>query len=176
MGEKTKDTLPTGRDIFQASDSGAGDRPFIPRLRSDAPLRRPPRSLEEFRANEGRETRKRRLKELWAQLPVLHTNRPPRAVADTSLDSESAQRLVKQYENELLRKCGGHTSSTSTMTGIGWKEFVHYAEAKEQGACSHRFDNVIVLTVRRALASFPRRTGFGRQRTSRRAGADSCSG
>lgn len=38
------------------------------------------------------------------------------------------------YENELLRKCGGHSSSTSPMGGIEWKEFKSYAMAKETGA------------------------------------------
>jgi hypothetical protein len=38
------------------------------------------------------------------------------------------------YEKELLRKCGGHSSSTSPMGGIPWKEFKAYAIAKETGA------------------------------------------
>ncbi|KAJ7507892.1 mitochondrial carrier [Mycena galericulata] len=132
MGEPDKDQTQTGREIFDASDSGAEPRPSIPRLRSDPSPRRPPGTLAEFRAEEGRENRKRRLKELWKQLPVLHSNRSPDATVDTTgLTPEAAQRLITMYEKELLRKCGGHSSSTSPMGGIGWKEFREYAEAKE---------------------------------------------
>ncbi|KAJ7498844.1 mitochondrial carrier [Mycena latifolia] len=135
MGQQDKNTPQTGREIFEASDSGAEDRPFIPRLRSDPHPRRPPRTLSEFREEEGRDSRKRRLKELWKQLPVVHhgsTNRSPDAAVDNAgLTPEAAQRLITMYEKELLRKCGGHSSSTSPMSGIGWKEFKEYAEAKE---------------------------------------------
>ncbi|KAJ7180124.1 mitochondrial carrier [Mycena crocata] len=132
MGEQDKDQNQTGREIFDASDSGAEDRPFIPKLRSDPLPRRPPRSLSEFREQEGRENRKRRLKELWKQLPVIHHgSRTPGALDDAGITPETAQRLITMYEKELLRKCGGHSSSTSPMGGIGWKEFKEYAEAKE---------------------------------------------
>ncbi|KAJ7095453.1 mitochondrial carrier [Mycena belliarum] len=135
MGQQDKDTPPTAREIFEASDSGAADRPYIPRLPSDTLPRRPPRTLVEFREAEGRENRKRRLKELWQQLPVLHHgNFEPSTHAEganAGLTPEAAQRLINMYEKELLRKCGGHSSSTSPMGGIGWKEFKQYAEAKE---------------------------------------------
>ncbi|KAJ7638879.1 mitochondrial carrier [Roridomyces roridus] len=126
MGESSKDTIKTGRKIFQDSDSGPEDRPLISRLRSDTP-----RTFDEFKASEGRDVRKRRLKELWAQLAVLHANRtPPAQTIDSGLDLESAQRLSQMYEQELVRKCGG--PSSSTMTGIGWKEFVSFAKEKEK--------------------------------------------
>jgi solute carrier family 25 phosphate transporter 23/24/25/41 len=139
MGEQDKEQNQTGREIFEASDSGAEDRPFIPKLRSDPLPLRPPRTLLEFREQEGEANRKRRLKELWQQLPVLHrdsTNRPVVAVdnANSGLTPEAAQRLITMYEKELLRKCGGHSSSTSPMGGIPWKEFKAYAIAKETGA------------------------------------------
>ncbi|KAJ7700148.1 mitochondrial carrier domain-containing protein [Mycena rosella] len=121
MGEQDKDTPQTGREIFEASDSGAEDRPFIPKLRSDTLPRRPPRTLSEFREEEGRDNRKARLKALWKQLPVLHHDAAKQA----------AQRLITMYDKELLRKCGGHSSSTSPMGRIPWKEFREYAEAKE---------------------------------------------
>jgi solute carrier family 25 phosphate transporter 23/24/25/41 len=141
MGED-KDQPQTGREIFEDSDSGAGDRPFIPTLRSDksagSRVGRPPRTLSAFREAEGREARKRRLKELWKQLPVLHQGTVKRSadgtVDDAGLTPEAAQRLITMYEKELLRKCGGHSSATSPMGGIGWKEFREYAEAKETGA------------------------------------------
>ncbi|KAJ6539412.1 mitochondrial carrier [Mycena capillaripes] len=138
MGEKDKEQKQTGREIFDASDSGAEDRPFVPRLRSDPLPRRPPRSLSEFREEEGRENRKRRLKELWKQLPVLlhdSTKNSPatddKATSNAGLTPVAAQRLITMYDNELLRRCGGHSSSTSPMGGIPWKEFREYAEAKE---------------------------------------------
>ncbi|KAJ7908292.1 mitochondrial carrier [Mycena leptocephala] len=136
MGEQDKEQNQTGREIFEASDSGAEDRPFIPKLRSDPLPLRPPRTLLEFREQEGEANRKRRLKELWQQLPVLHrdsTNKPLAAVdnASSGLTPEAAQRLITMYEKELLRKCGGHSSSTSPMGGIPWKEFKAYAIAKE---------------------------------------------
>ncbi|KAF8195817.1 mitochondrial carrier [Mycena galopus ATCC 62051] len=131
MGEPDKQT---GKEIFDNSDSGAEDRPFIPKLRSDPFPKRPPRSLEEFRNDEGQENRKRRLKELWRQLhdstkkilPAVDSVQP-----NVGLTPEAAQRLITMYEKELLRKCGGHSSSTSPISGIEWKEFKEYAVAKE---------------------------------------------
>ncbi|KAJ6539946.1 mitochondrial carrier [Mycena sp. CBHHK59/15] len=137
MGQQDKDHTQSGREIFEASDSGTEDRPFIPKLRSDSSPRRPSRSLSEFRAEEGREYRKQRLQELWKQLPVLHHGSSSSkkssnvAVDNAGLTPETAQRLINMYEDELLRKCGGHGSSTSPMGGIGWNEFREYAEAKE---------------------------------------------
>ncbi|KAK7061787.1 mitochondrial carrier protein [Favolaschia claudopus] len=125
----------TGREIFEGSDSGAENRPFIPKLRSDPIPQRLPRTLEEFRQDEGRDNRKRRLKELWRQLhdstkraiPALDNAGP-----NAGLTPEVAQRLINMYEKELLRKCGGHNSSTSPMAGIEWKDFKEYATAKEE--------------------------------------------
>ncbi|KAJ7283581.1 mitochondrial carrier [Mycena rebaudengoi] len=135
MGQQDKDDIQSGREIFDGSDSGTEERPFIPRLRSDSLPQRPPRSLSEFREAEGRDNRKRRLQQLWKQLPTLQriSGRPsPDATADSAgLTPEAAQRLVAMYDAELLRKCGGHSSSTSPMRGIGWKQFREYAEAKE---------------------------------------------
>ncbi|KAJ7228593.1 mitochondrial carrier [Mycena pura] len=138
MGEQGKDQPQTRREIFEASDSGsAEERPFIPRLRSDPTPRRPPRTLAQFREQEGRENRKRRLQALWMQLPVLYPaagsaiQAPDTTADNVELAPEAAQRLIAMYETELLRKCGGHSSSTSPMSGIEWKEFSKYAEAKE---------------------------------------------
>jgi hypothetical protein len=50
MGEQDKEQAQTGREIFDATDSGAEDRPFIPKLRSDTLPKRVPRTLEEFRS------------------------------------------------------------------------------------------------------------------------------
>ncbi|KAF7292381.1 Mitochondrial carrier protein [Mycena chlorophos] len=124
----------TGREIFEATASGAEKQPFIPLLRSDPRPQPPPRSLEEFRRQEGRANRKRRLEALWEQLPKLY--HWPVADADdasgsNTLSPEAAKQLLELYEGELLKRCGGHTSGTSPMAGITWKEFRDYAEAKE---------------------------------------------
>ncbi|KAJ7179072.1 mitochondrial carrier [Mycena filopes] len=137
MGEgkdEDKDQSQTGRELFDASDSGAEERPFLPKLRSDPLPRKPPRTLAEFRSREGRDNRKQRLQQVYQQLPTLvtHREKPQNASTDDAgLTPEAAQRLITMYEKELLRKCGGHSSSTSPMGGIGWKEFKEYAEAKE---------------------------------------------
>jgi solute carrier family 25 phosphate transporter 23/24/25/41 len=135
--EKDDIPEPSGRKIFENSLSGAQDRPFIPRLRFDSNYEPLPRTLEEFRSREGRENRKRRLRDLWHQLNHhgLYVNAsakgtPFRGTA-TSLTPEKAVRLMTIYENELLGRCGGYLSDT--VGHIGWRAFVRYAEAKEAG-------------------------------------------
>lgn len=130
----TKDSR---RLVYDGSISGAQDRPYIPHLRSDAPSYHPlPRSLAEFRAQEGREYRKARLRALWKQLLVaIDSDAVEDAGSDapmypvgssTKLTSESARQMRKTYERELMGRCksSGH---------IGWKEFKKYAEDKEAG-------------------------------------------
>ncbi|OJA18971.1 hypothetical protein AZE42_00332 [Rhizopogon vesiculosus] len=127
---------PTGHDLYESCLSGAQDRPFIPRLRSDPPPFHPlPHSLLEFREQEGKEDRERRLLELWKRLPnssyhesevagsrICHAGEP--------LTVQKAEEMRKVYEDELLRKCGGHTMN-ERPSHIRWSEFRRYAEAKE---------------------------------------------
>jgi solute carrier family 25 phosphate transporter 23/24/25/41 len=138
--EKDDIPEPSGRKIFEDSLSGTQDRPFIPRLRFDSNLTYQPlpRTLEEFRSREGRENRKRRLRDLWHQLSNLnhhglHANASaegtPFGGTATSLTPEKAVSLMTIYENELLGRCGGYMSDTV----LGWRAFVRYAEAKEAG-------------------------------------------
>lgn len=133
----TKDTR---RLVYDGSISGAQDRPHIPHLRSDpSPYHPLPRSLAEFRAQEGREYRKARLRALWKQLraaidsdAVEHagSGAPAHPVgvggSSTALTPESARQMRKTYERELMGRCksSGH---------IEWKEFKKYAEDKEAG-------------------------------------------
>ena len=134
---------PRGRQIFEASLSGAQDRPLIPRLRSDDdPTHHPPpRSLEDFRRQEGREERKKRLRELWYQLPEPNHYGLDYSAAsakvipptDDALTAEKALWLKTMYDNELLGRCESRTVGTSPLSRVGWKEFVKYAEAKEAG-------------------------------------------
>ncbi|KIM90874.1 hypothetical protein PILCRDRAFT_1116 [Piloderma croceum F 1598] len=127
---------PSGRDIFDTTFAGAQDRPFVPRIRSDpSPYHPLPKSLVEFRDQEGREERKRRLRLLWKHLPrpenhVPNTGKAMSATDRASLTSEKAEALKLIYENELLGTCGGHVSSNATSP-VDWKEFKNYAEAKE---------------------------------------------
>lgn len=125
----------SGRDIYNASLSGAQDRPLIPRLRSDPTHPGFPHTLQEFRESEGRENRKRRLQVLWKRLTIsphhdhdFHMNSSD--IADTDkLTQENAESLKMMYDNELL----GHCGHSATLSQIGWKEFKEYAEAKEIG-------------------------------------------
>jgi solute carrier family 25 phosphate transporter 23/24/25/41 len=134
---------PGGREIYAATLSGAQNRPFIPRLRSDSTPYHPlPKTLQEFRQAEGRAYRKRRLQELWKQLPKsghhgLHREASAKTVgmADhVGLTPERAEALKTMYEDELLGHCGGHTSAAGSPPGqIGWTAFKQYAQAKEAG-------------------------------------------
>lgn len=125
------------RLIYDGSISGAQDRPYIPHLRSDEPSYHPlPRSLAEFRAQEGREYRKARLRALWKRLLVVlesdavedaDSNMATYPVgSSTALTPETARQMRRTYERELMGRCksSGH---------IGWKEFKKYAEEKEAG-------------------------------------------
>ena len=130
------------RLVYDGSISGAQDRPDIPHLRSrPSPSYHPlPRSLAEFRAQEGREYRKARLRALWKQLQAAidsdavkdagsdapQPTYPVGAGSSTALTPESARQMRKTYERELMGRCksSGH---------IGLKEFKKYAEDKEAG-------------------------------------------
>lgn len=129
---------PTGREIYEACLSGIRDRPFIPRLRSDPlPYHPTPHSLLEFREQEGKENRERRLHDLWRRLPKTHFQGSEAAATlgvslGELLTPEMAENMRRVYEDELLRRCGGHISS-QTPTHIPWPDFRGYAEAKEAG-------------------------------------------
>lgn len=139
----TTSQRPSRRDIFEASFTGAQDRPWLPRLRSDPPAYHPvPHNLSEFRTLEGEEARQRRLRRLWSSLLKKpknnHDDSEDEAVArqyavndDDSLTAESAKRLQEMYHDELFNRCRGEGF---LHRNIGWKEFEKYAEAKEAGA------------------------------------------
>ena len=129
---------PTGHDLYELCLSGAQDRPFIPRLRSDpSPFHPLPRNLLDFRNQEGKEERERHLYELWKRLPnsSYHGSDMAGSItfpADEPLTAHKAELMKKVYEDELLRKCGGHTIHEHS-SHIRWTEFRRYAEAKEAG-------------------------------------------
>ncbi|KIK94699.1 hypothetical protein PAXRUDRAFT_11892 [Paxillus rubicundulus Ve08.2h10] len=126
----------SGREIYEACFLGAQDRPFIPRLRSDSLPHQPiPHSLLEFRGQEGKEARERRLYDLWKCLPnsAFHGSETAATrgiLPGEALTPEKAQVMRTIYEDELLGRCGGHISS-ERPTHIRWPEFRSYAEAKE---------------------------------------------
>lgn len=142
------ESSPSKRKLFDAVLSGAQDSPpTIPLLRRDPrpnyiPL---PHSLEEFRRQEGRDARKKRLRALWEKLP--NPNQLEAGSDDSiipvgdyaSLTPERAARLKQMYESELLVRCGPGDSAASLPT---WQEFNYYAEAKEVGGYS-RFNNTL---------------------------------
>ncbi|TFK55973.1 mitochondrial carrier [Heliocybe sulcata] len=129
---------PSKREIYEASLSGAQERPYIPRLRSDPPAYHPlPHSLLEFRQQEGAEERERWLRELWRRLPKQRQgniddeaiSRAIPVMDDTSLTRERAKKLQEMYEDELVGSC--NSSGLGLTRHIGWREFKRYAEQKE---------------------------------------------
>lgn len=126
---------PHKRDIFEGSYSGAQERPYIPRLRSDPnPYRPLPHSLEEYRYEEGIEARENRLRKLWRKATTVDTSSPsidrttsneesrslavdrrtapyviistPASTADKDiLSRESARALSKDYVDEIKVWC-----------------------------------------------------------------------
>lgn len=143
-----KQERPEGRDIYEASLSGAQDRPFIPRLRSDpSPYRPLARSLDDFRKEEGLEERERRLHDIWLSVTHSHSHSHPRlplfvspfsnttastapAAKDGMLTPERADELTKMYQEELLRQCA---EEGMTFGPVTWKDFRRYAGEKEEG-------------------------------------------
>ena len=135
---------PSGRQVFEASLSGAQARPFIPRLRSDPPAYQPvPHNLLEFREHEGKDVRERRLRRLWISLPknqkLNHDESGDQEIAEQyrvedehSLTKERAERLQEMYQDELLLRFRKHTAGF-LHRNITWKEFEKYADAKESG-------------------------------------------
>jgi solute carrier family 25 (mitochondrial phosphate transporter), member 23/24/25/41 len=166
MAQRHTTPRSSGRDIYNASLSGALDRPLIPRLRSDPIYHTFPHTLQEFRDWEGRENRKRRLQVLWKRLSIPpHDDREfhmsTSDTADTDrLMRDKAESLKLMYDNELLGRCG----HSSALNQIGWKEFKEYAEAKEVGESSWILSSLLCLeypSVTRTMVHLPRRTRLG---------------
>ncbi|TRM67766.1 mitochondrial carrier domain-containing protein [Schizophyllum amplum] len=129
-GATSQDPSPhTRRQAYDSTMSGAQRPPYLPPLRSDQQIYRPlPHTLEEFRQQEGKPWRKKRLQDLYHRLlqspPEANHDAPDgQPVDEQSWTPERAQRLKSKYDAELYRRCGGH---------IGWRAFKEYAESKEE--------------------------------------------
>lgn len=156
---------PSSREIFEASYSGAQSRPFIPRLRSDPPPYHPlPNNLVEFREQEGQSRREQRLREVWLRLPKRrnHDDADDEEIArkypvrkDGVLTRESAKELEEMYEDELVGRCGGHTSGFRRRS-IGWREFREYAAQKEAGMSLplSRYIAVLITGLRQSCGGY----------------------
>ena len=124
------------REVFDTTLSGEQEGPFIPPLKSDPqPHLLAPHSLREFREQEGRQVREERLRELWKKLPRNEYHASDTATSDTfaeeeKLTLERAREMKREYEGELMTRCGGLVSNGSSKA-IAWPEFKKYAEAKE---------------------------------------------
>ena len=164
MGVSDDSDRPSAREIFDETLAGARPQPFLPRLRSDpSPYEPIPHSLREFRAQEGTETRRTRLRALWAALPETyeshgapseqqpshaHNHRSEGAGADEAtthaypvrrdgdLTAEGARRLDAMYADELLQRCTGGHGRGSFARRVSWPEFERYADKKEAGEFS----------------------------------------
>lgn len=165
---------PPGREIFEATITGAQPRPFIPRLRSDPPVYETyhplPQSLAEFREREGRAERKKLLYQMWKELPHPEHYVPSAEKASLSgrakLTPMKAEKLQLLYEEELLGSCGGHVEGNSASP-VNWKEFKEYAEAKEAGGRIFSLLTFYGLTGFRTLGHISQRIGFGWERPPR---------
>ncbi|KAG8966447.1 hypothetical protein FRC03_011985 [Tulasnella sp. 419] len=120
----------SARDIFENTLSGAQDRPFIPTLKQDR-LRYGteiiPHTLREYRLQEGKEHREKRLRSIWSKLPKgrnsirsAKTGESSKPVDYSKLTKERAESLKKMYQDELF----DHGSED-------FNSFVSYADRKE---------------------------------------------
>ena len=159
MGGEQGRPRPSGREIFDGALSGALDRPFVPRLRSDPPstsFRLLARSLEDFRQEEGPENREKRLHAVWKRIPhprKAHHSPPHQHAGNGDLDAvpsswvppgenasltrEKAEKLTAMYHDELLKECA--LEEGNTLEPVTWGEFKKYADYKEAGVLNGKF-------------------------------------
>ena len=138
-------------------------RPFIPRLRSDRLIQPPPQTLAEYHQVEGRDNRKRRLRQIWQSLPNTQKQSP--IPHDASVESGDDRHMpfekvesFKANDRELLLLCKISAVGSPQEPPISWREFKAYAEAKEAGLLSFArrsiFTDVAILLLR-AMAYIP---------------------
>ena len=124
-------------------------RPFILCLRSDRLIQPPPQTLAEYHQIEGRDNRKRRLRQIWQSLPDILKQSPiPHEASvengdDRHMSFEKVESFRAMYDRELLLLCKTPAVG-SREPRISWREFRVYAEAKEAGSLS--FTRKSILT------------------------------
>ena len=136
------------------------DRPFIPCLRSDRLIQPPPQSLAEYHQIEGRDNRRRRLRQIWQSLPDIL--KPSPIPHDASVENGDGrhmlfEKLKAMYDRELLLLCK-IPAVGSQEPHIGWREFKVYAEAKETGSLSFARRGILTdvpILPPRAMAYIP---------------------
>ncbi|KAG8845987.1 hypothetical protein FRB96_002213 [Tulasnella sp. 330] len=131
----TSNFHPSRRELYEETLNGTQTRPSIPVLwsdRSKSPIS-VPRSLDDYRALEGREPREARLRAIWKRLPKterkgvrVHPDKAhERAEAHLkpanmdSMTKEGAESLREMYREELMDR------------SIDWNGFLNYADNKE---------------------------------------------
>jgi solute carrier family 25 (mitochondrial phosphate transporter), member 23/24/25/41 len=131
---------PSRKEFFEATLSGAAQRPPLPPLRHDRTNAEQiiPHSLKDYRALESAQHREARLRALWRQLPSMqnHTIRPEDAKGEypvfehPDLTPERAEELRRIYVEELLRDMDSAGGSSSNRS-VDWETFRSYADQKE---------------------------------------------
>jgi solute carrier family 25 phosphate transporter 23/24/25/41 len=132
---------PSRRELFEQSLAGAANRPPVPHLRDDAPFSKTPipKTLDDYRSEEGPQARAERIHALWLQLRALqqqtatpNTKIPQLPLLEgTSINSQRASELRKIYIEELCSKCRSHDGPSSSH-GIDQKTFQAYVDQKEE--------------------------------------------
>ncbi|KAF8914681.1 mitochondrial carrier domain-containing protein [Mucidula mucida] len=94
-----------------------------------------PRTLTEFRQEEGRDNRKRRLQALWRHIVQRGYNfdsDPNGRAVGREAETSKAEQLRAAYELELRGRLGGRNPPSGThKIDVSWTQFKDYAEAKE---------------------------------------------
>lgn len=134
-------------------------RPFIPCLRSDRLIHPPPQTLAEYHQIEGRDNRKRRLRQIWLSLPDILKQSPiPHDAVENGDDRhmhfERMESFKAMYDRELLLLCET-PAVPSQEPHISWRVFKVYAEAKEAGSLSFARRDIltdIAISPPRAMA------------------------
>lgn len=116
-------------------------RPFIPCLRSDRLIQPPPQTLAEYHQIEGRDYRKRGLRQIWQSLPGIL--KQSLISLDASVENEDGRHIPfgkvesfkAMYDRDLLLFCK-ILAAGSQEPHISWSEFKVYADTKEAGSLS----------------------------------------